>query len=201
MHVRTLVLVCLSVFVVFESSAQVATIPAADSLPNHGSFHLWLDGGFYPFRYHYSGGFEPTFNLRFGIGKTLQWIQIYGFLEVTEHQFDSPDAISSSSTSDKRQDIAIYASACIWRILILGAGFYHTHQDNIVTRYRFSDIITNSGVQSHFGFYYLLGVNYQIQVADSFSIPVGLYYRDQENPRNTFPAYQMSLRLGVIYSL
>jgi hypothetical protein len=193
----------LTALVTYETYAQEwISVANNDSLHYRASYALWCDGGFYIFGSHtHSGGFGPTSTIRLGLGRHFPNYQLYGFVEVTDYTFDPPDAPSSYASSGKRRDFAIYASGIAFGFVFAGAGVYYTHQDNIITRYRDAQgtIAHETGRKSHLAFYYLFGLQYQAKLSSHISIPIGLYYRDQENPVGTFPGYQLSSRIGLVY--
>ena len=205
MGIKTCLLVALASLAILKASGQETTPSSnADSLSNRTSYALWLDAGFYPFGSHtHAGGFGPTSSIRFGLGKGFGRIQFYGFVELTDYTFDPPAATSYYALSGKRRDIALYASGIAFDLFFVGAGIYNTHQDNIVTHYRDGQgtIAGESGVKSHYAFYYLLALQYQVELSTHLAVPIGLYYRDQENPSSTFFGYQASLRIGILYRL
>jgi hypothetical protein len=182
--------------------AQEIRQSVIDSITTIRQYELRFDAGFYPFRYDFSGGFQPTLNAQIGLIRELENVQLAGFLEFTNHEYVSSSGLLSHTESTKRYDIAIYAAVIVFRVLFVGGGIYYSHRDKVVT----SDFIGNltvadSPIQSHFALYYLIGLQYPVSVSDRISIPIGLYYRNQENQRDTFPAYQVSLRIGVSYEL
>lgn len=190
-------------------SQETTTLSNKDTLSNQSACHIWLDTGIYGVLGSHSGDFEPIYNLRLGIGKSYTIFQLYGFLELTYYKFDPPDALSSITTSDKRYDIAVYAVGSIFQILYLGCGAYYAHQDNIITRYRDSDIISESGIRSFFDFYSLFGLSYPIKISSSISLPIGLYYNRVQDYRysgydhriySKYFSNTISLRLGIIYN-
>jgi hypothetical protein len=200
---RALSICWLFVLTFAESSArEIIVPPVVDSLPNPTTLCVWIDGGVYPFgSSQHAGGFGPTSNIRLGVGRSFCNVQLHGFLEFTDYKFDPLDALSFSESSDKRYDIAAYVAGTFSGVIFLGGGIYYSHQDNIVTHFRDNNTSTQSGVQSHFRAYYLIGLVYQINLSTRVSLPIGLYFRDQDNPTNTFPGYQVSLRIGAIYKL
>jgi hypothetical protein len=200
MGMKTLLLCLLTAIFLPKSCAQESNDPSArDSLLIRDSYKLWFDGGFYPFRALHSGGFQPSFNLRLGVGRSFSTADMYAFLEFTRRNFDPPDELFSTTSSHNGYDIAAYAAGTIFRTIFLGAGAYFTHQDNVVTRDWLSNATHESGIRSHLGLYYLVGLQYQIQISQQVSVPIGIYYRDQEAPSGVFIDYQISFRVGAIY--
>lgn len=176
---------------------------STNSVSSDRFYQLWFDVGFYPsLGGHYSGDFLPTFAIRLGLGRTFRIIQLCGFLEFTDHKFDPHGGIGSYTFSNgTRYDIAAYAAGTILGVFFLGGGIYYTHQDDVITREYYSypsPTEEHSGVRSHLALYYLVGLQLQVELSREVSIPIGLYYRDQDYRKNIFP---FSLRIGIIYDL
>ena len=183
MKKRVLFFLFLGVIALNNSNAQeIKTSNSNDSLSDRNSYQIWLDAGVYPFGgpYH-NGDFHPTSNIRLGAGKSFRLYQLYCFVEFTSHKYDPPETLSPPFlSSDNEYDIAVYAMGSIYKFLYVGAGMYYSHQDNIIGHDQLGNIIYESGDISHLRLYYLIGIGYQISISNSISLPVGLYYRDQE---------------------
>ncbi len=189
-------------------SQEVQTTTTVDSLSGHGLYRLWFDGGVYPLFSDYTGAFEPAYNFRLGIGKQLSIFHVYGFLELTNYSFESNDAMSLRVSSDKRHDIALYGVGSFLQILYVGMGAHYTHQDNIVIQYLHgynNNATTGTGPHTYFGFYYIIGLGYPINISNAVSLPIGLYYR---RTRDYDFAYfynynksSLALQIGIIYDI
>ena len=204
MKIRAVFFLFLGVIAFNNSNAQeIKTSNSNDSLSDRNSYQIWLDGGVYPSggAFH-NGDFYPTSNIRLGVGKSFHMYQLYCFIEFTSHKYDSPDALFPPFlSSGKRNDIAVYAMGSIYKFLYVGAGMYYSHQDNIIGHDQLGNIIYESGDISHLRLYYVIGIGYQIAISNSISLPVGLYYRNQEYSEFTSAIHIISLRLGIIYTL
>lgn len=200
MDMRTL-LFCsvIAIFPAMSRAQETTNALAKDSLLTCESYRLWIDGGLYPLHAPHSGGFQPTFNIRFGVGRTFSIADFYAFLEYTKRSFVPPDELSSTTSSREGYDLAAYAAGTVLGVFFLGGGIYFTHQDNIVTRYWYSNTTHESGIRSHVGVYYLAGLQHQFRISDRLIVPIGVYYRDQEAPTDVLLEYQLSFRVGVIY--
>ncbi|MDE3058256.1 MAG: hypothetical protein KGJ59_09905 [Bacteroidota bacterium] len=179
--------------------------PAAnsDSISSCSSYLFWVDGGKYPLLGNsHTGDFLPKYNLRLGIGKPFRFLQFFGFTELTYYKFDPLDLSSSHA---RRYDIALYGTVSIFQIFSLGLGAYYTHQDNITEPDWSWSAVTERGVRSYVHIYYLIGMGYQIGLSNSISLPIGLYYRNDDFPRQDHWGEstwneKLSLRLGIIYT-
>lgn len=149
-----------------------------------------------------TGTFVPSFNARAGLGTSLHEVQLYGFAELTTHHFEGANSMDEYQSSNHGYDLALYGMGTIDQFLYLGAGIYYRHQDNIVThQFRNPDTTYNSGVRSYFHLYVLIGVGTQIHLSRSVSLPIGLYYQNQEFSDKVLWPQVFSLRLGVTYGL
>ncbi|MGD0590890.1 MAG: hypothetical protein ABSA44_08840 [Bacteroidota bacterium] len=188
-----------------QENQKTATV---DSNLCHGSYQLWFDGGIFPRFDEYTGAFEPVYNFRLGVGKQFSIFHIYGFLELTNYLFESNDAMSLRVSSDKRYDIALYELGSIWQILYVGMGAHYTRQDNIVIQYLHgisNNATAGTGPHTYFGFYYIIGLGYPINISNTVSLPIGLYYR---RTRDYDFAYfynydktSLALQIGIIYNI
>jgi hypothetical protein len=183
-------------------SQEITISNNKDSLSNQSVYSIWFDAGVYFTYGSHSGDFDPTHNLRIGIGRSFRIYKLYGFIELTSHKYDPHDALSPPFlSSNKRNDIAVYAMGSIYQAFYLGVGIFHSQQDNIIGWDRSGIIISETGDRSHFGFYYLVGIGQQIDISNSISIPIGLYFRNQDYPEYSSSWQKISLRVGIIYIL
>ncbi|MEW5799408.1 MAG: hypothetical protein AB1728_10435 [Bacteroidota bacterium] len=165
---------------------EIDTSAAQNSFSNFTPYQLFIDGGIDYFVETESGDFEPTYNLRLGVGKQFHYFPLYCFMEFTQYDYKVHTPLSPpSESSDQRYDIALYGMTTIVRIISLGIGIHYTHEDNVVLYdWSTSRVISQSGNRSYFGLYYLVGVGYPIRISDTISLPIGLDYHRAENTRN-----------------
>jgi hypothetical protein len=178
------------------------TTAIADSASCFSPYRLWLDVGVYPIWFSSEeGAFYPTINARAGLGKSFSTLELYGFAEMTMHKFDGHDGFQYQTSSNQRYDIALYGMGAIAEIIYIGAGIYYTHQDNIVTHQSYyPDTTYQSGVRSFYRFYYVVGAGYHISISHAISLPIGLYYRNQDYSDRYIGIQKISVRLGARYA-
>jgi hypothetical protein len=212
MHRRLIFSFILGVIAFAALQAQeIQPVANSDSISNCSSYLFWVDGGKYPFsRDSHTGDFLPRYNLRLGVGKSVDFLQLSSFAEWTYYKLDPQDIYAPfynlSGSQSKRYDIALYGTVSIFQIFSLGLGGYYTHQDNLIERNWSGTAVIESGIRSYVHIYYLIGLGYQIGISNSISLPIGLYYRNDDFPRQEHWAYstwneKLSLRLGIVYKL
>ncbi len=188
---------------------EIQSVTNSDSISSCSSYLFWIDGGKYPFlRNSHTGDFLPKYNLRLGIGKPVYFLQLYGFAEWTHYKFDPLDVLlpnEYASSSAARNDIALYGMISAFKIFSLGLGAYYTHQDNTIGHDYSGTMILETGVRSYVHIYYLIGLGSQIEISNSISFPIGLYFWNYDYPRQehwgeTTLGEKFSVRLGVIYT-
>jgi hypothetical protein len=184
---------------------EIQPVANSDSISSCSSYLFWVDGGKYPFsRDSHTGDFLPRYNLRLGVGKSVDFLQLSSFAEWTYYKLDPLDVLLPSGA--RRNDITLYGAVSAFQVFFFGLGAYYTHQDNITEPNWSWSAVTERGVRSYVHIYYLIGLGYQIGISNSISLPIGLYYRNDDFPRQEHWAYstwneKLSLRLGIVYKL
>jgi hypothetical protein len=171
----------------------------ADSLRNEISFNV----GFPSPGANEVDGWRSTISLRLGYSRTLTpvvavsaYVDYYNHRPILGGSF--VERVTLLTPNARRTDLAAYATISLLGVLDFGAGTYYTRSDpvdvlHVVNQFQSRSRWKDSGF-SEFRFLYVVGLGYDIPLAERVSLPVGLYYRNSYDLNNILPFY---LRIGV----
>lgn len=150
----------------------------------------------------FEGGWRTLYAIRAGFGRVLtKTLTVYGYLDY--YKFHLPPASGNSALipqSAHRQDVAVYASVSLVRVIVLGAGLYYTTSDpvNLVSPFdNYRPYAWGGSGFSGVRFFTILGLSYDIHFTEAFFMPVGLYYRTTYH-LNSFPVIGR-MGLGITF--
>jgi hypothetical protein len=150
----------------------------------------------------FEGGWRSSYAIRAGFGRVLtKTLNLYGYLDY--YKFHLPPASGNSALipqSAHREDVAIYASVSLVRVIVLGAGLYYTTSDPVKLVSPFDNYRPYAWGGSGFSgvrFFTIFGLSYDIHFTEAFFMPVGLYYRTTYD-MNSFPVIGR-MGLGITF--
>lgn len=198
-------LVCIGLFLGILSQASFCqaggkdSISSSESRQNIPGYEINFDAGYYPLRSDFSGGWEPLYSLRLGVGKFFdEGISLHLFVDYYYHKLGFSGGMSGfSPQSAKRHDIALYGIFTLFNFLDAGIGTYYSKSDDVTIVYpanTFPPEPWKFGGVSKFDFFFTLGAKYEIPLGNELYLPVGIYFRDSGYGSSLTP---WLLRAGV----